>query len=65
MGVSRNRSREGWVLIAVGLWVAFVGYSALFNDFSIVVLGLVVVIVGIVLMRLPQGPTERDDERLP
>jgi chromate transport protein ChrA len=65
MGVSRNRSREGWVLIAVGMWVAFIGYSALFNDFSIVVLGLVVVIVGFVLIRLPHGPTERDDERLP
>ena len=63
VGVSRNRSTEGWVLVAVGLWVAFLGHSALFDDFSIVVLGLVVVIVGFVLMRLPHGPTEQDDER--
>ena len=63
--VRRNRSRAGWVLVAVGLWVALMGYSALFDDFSIVVLGCVAVIVGFVLLRLPQGPAGHDDERLP
>jgi hypothetical protein len=53
------------VLVAVGLWVALMGYSPLFDDFSIVVLGCVAAIVGFILLRLPPGPTERDDERLP
>jgi hypothetical protein len=65
LGVRRNRSRAGWVLVAVGLWVALMGYSPLFDDFSIVVLGCVAAIVGFILLRLPPGPTERDDERSP
>lgn len=58
-------TRQGWVLVAVGFWVAFVGHSVMFDDFSIVVVGFVVVIVGFILLRLRQRPLERDDEPLP